>query len=66
MANQRKSDKKKIGVWVTPSEEAGIKAALAKLGFDNLADYLRSLADQQTAPPPKSKSTGGKGKPSAE
>jgi hypothetical protein len=43
MANQRKSGKKKIGFWATDAEKAAMLKAAKKAGFDNLADWLRSL-----------------------
>ena len=46
MPNQRRADKKKIGVWLTDEEERRVKAKLKAMGFDNLADYLRSLSDE--------------------
>lgn len=43
MANQRKTGKKKIGFWATDEEKAAMMKVAKKAGFDNLADWLRSL-----------------------
>lgn len=43
MANQRKAGKKKVGFWVSESEKAAMLREAKKAGFDNLADWLRSL-----------------------
>lgn len=43
MANQRKAGKKKVGFWVSDSEKAAMMREAKKAGFDNLADWLRSL-----------------------
>jgi hypothetical protein len=63
MPGQRKAGKKKIGVWVTDEEQAQLTAALAQLGFDNLADYIRHVASLATeGRSPTSKKRGAKGK----
>lgn len=43
MANQRKAGKKKVGFRVSDSEKAAMMREAKKAGFDNLADWLRSL-----------------------
>lgn len=43
MANQRKTGKKKIGFWATDEEKDEMLKAAKAAGFDNLADWLRSL-----------------------
>lgn len=43
MANQRKKGKRKVGVWLTDAERAAMMKAAKRAGFDNLADWLRSL-----------------------
>ncbi len=63
MPGQRKAGKKKIGVWVTEQEQAQLTAALAQLGFDNLADYIRHVASLGAeGQAPKSSKRGAKGK----
>lgn len=43
MANQRKPGKKKIGFWATEAEKAEMLKVAKKAGYNNLADWLRSL-----------------------
>jgi hypothetical protein len=43
MANQRKKGKRHVGVWLTDAEKAAMMKAAKKAGFNNLADWLRSL-----------------------
>lgn len=46
MPNQRREDKKYIGVWFTPNEEARLQALADKLTDGNRAELLRKwLAD---------------------
>lgn len=51
MANQRKAGKKKVGFWVDDSEKAAMLKAAKKAGYDNLADWLRSLIVKSNPPP---------------
>ncbi len=46
MANQRKSGKKKVNVWLTEQEKAQLEAAAKAQGHSTLTDFLKWIAAQ--------------------
>jgi hypothetical protein len=43
MANQRKKGKRQVAFWVTEEEKIQLNETATEAGYDNLADWLRSL-----------------------